>query len=295
MRDGRGCSRRPRRCPAWTSGSSVRERLGGAHPARRGVEQLARASGVAEPPRMSQSASHGVQRRASAPRARRGAAGRPGPARRGWPGCRRPGARPPCGTSGVFGATLARHGTRREIASMSATPKSSSASRAAASRCSTVLVEPPIATSSATAFSNAARVAIARGSTESSSLVVVAPGQVDDEPAGRLEERLAGGVGGQRRAVAGQRQADRLGQAVHRVGGEHARAGAAGRAGGALDLAELLVGDRVVGGGDHRVDQVELGVHDALDGDRLAGLHRAAGDEDGRDVQPQRGQQHARA
>ena len=29
-------------------------------------------------------------------------------------------------------------------------------------------------------------------------------------------------------------------------------------------------------------------------GDRLAGLHRAAGDEDGRDVEPQRGQQHAR-
>ena len=70
---------------------------------------------------------------------------------------------------GVFGATLARHGTRREMPSMSATSKSTSASRAAASRCSTVLVEPPMATSSATAFSNAARVAIARGSTESSS------------------------------------------------------------------------------------------------------------------------------
>jgi hypothetical protein len=70
---------------------------------------------------------------------------------------------------GVFGATLARHGTRREMASMSATPKSSPASRAAASRCSTVLVEPPMATSSATALSNAARVAIERGSTDASS------------------------------------------------------------------------------------------------------------------------------
>ena len=70
---------------------------------------------------------------------------------------------------GEFGATLARQGTRREIASMSATSKSSSASRAAASRCSTVLVEPPMATSRATAFSNAAREAIARGSTEASS------------------------------------------------------------------------------------------------------------------------------
>ena len=70
---------------------------------------------------------------------------------------------------GVFGATLARHGTRRETASMSATWKSSSASRAAASRWSTVFVEPPMATSSATAFSNASRLAIARGSTEASS------------------------------------------------------------------------------------------------------------------------------
>jgi hypothetical protein len=68
----------------------------------------------------------------------------------------------------LFGATLDRHGTRREIASMSATLKSSSASRAAASRCSTVLVEPPIATSSATAFSNAERLAMLRGRTDSS-------------------------------------------------------------------------------------------------------------------------------
>ncbi len=69
----------------------------------------------------------------------------------------------------VFGATLATQGTRREMASMSLTPKSSSASRAAASRCSTVLVDPPIATSSAMAFSNAGREAMALGSTEVSS------------------------------------------------------------------------------------------------------------------------------
>ncbi len=63
---------------------------------------------------------------------------------------------------GVLGRHLGQaRAPAREIASMSATLKSSSASRAAASRCSTVLVEPPIATSSATAFSNAARVAMA--------------------------------------------------------------------------------------------------------------------------------------
>ncbi len=50
-----------------------------------------------------------------------------------------------------------------------------------------------------------------------------------------LEQVAAGGVGGQRRAVAGQRQAERLGEAVHRVGGEHPRARAACRAGRALD------------------------------------------------------------
>ena len=52
---------------------------------------------------------------------------------------------------------------------MSAIVKSTSASWAAASRCSTVLVEPPIAMSSVIAFSNASRVAISRGSTDSSS------------------------------------------------------------------------------------------------------------------------------
>jgi hypothetical protein len=70
---------------------------------------------------------------------------------------------------GEFGATLDRHGTRREIASMSATLKSISASRAAASKCRIVLVEPPMATSSAIAFSKASRVAMLRGRAESSS------------------------------------------------------------------------------------------------------------------------------
>ncbi len=54
---------------------------------------------------------------------------------------------------------------------------------------------------------------------------------------------------------------------------------------------DVLVGDPVVGGGDHGVDQVErlrlAGEHD------LAGLHRPAGDEDGRDVEAQRRHQHA--
>ena len=68
----------------------------------------------------------------------------------------------------VAGATLHRHGTRREISSISLSPKSTSASRAAARMCRIVLVEPPIATSSAIAFSKASLVAIERGSTDSS-------------------------------------------------------------------------------------------------------------------------------
>ena len=69
----------------------------------------------------------------------------------------------------LLGATLATHGTRRETWSMSLSPKPTPASCAAASRCRTVLVEPPIATSRAIALPNAAGVAIARGSTDSSS------------------------------------------------------------------------------------------------------------------------------
>jgi len=71
--------------------------------------------------------------------------------------------------AGWFGATLDRHGTRREMSSMSASVKSTSASWAAARMCRTVLVEPPIATSSVIAFANAAFVAIERGAAESSS------------------------------------------------------------------------------------------------------------------------------
>src|SRR5699024_6346468 len=80
----------------------------------------------------------------------------------------------------------------------------------------------------------------------------------------------------------------------HRVGGEHARAGTAGGAGVLLHLVELLLGDALIGGGDHRVDEVELldlgrgAVHDS----DLAGLHGATGDEHGGDVEAHRGQQH---
>ena len=89
-------------------------------------------------------------------------------------------------------------------------------------------------------------------------LLVVACGQLDDRTARVLVERLAGGVRGEHRAVAGEGEADGLGEAVHRVGGEHAGAGAAGGAGALLDPEHVLVGDVFVDGVGDGVDQVEL-------------------------------------
>ena len=66
-------------------------------------------------------------------------------------------------TLGAEGATLQRLGTRRERRSMSAMVKGTSASCAAARRCSTVLVDPPMEMSSVMAFSKASKVAMPRG------------------------------------------------------------------------------------------------------------------------------------
>ena len=122
-------------------------------------------------------------------------------------------------------------------------------------------------------------------------LLVPAAREVDDEMAGLDEQALAIGMGRQSGAIAGQSEAERLGEAVHRIGGEHARAGPAGRAGRALDGRDVAVAHLVVAGGDHGVDEIErMGLAREHD---LAGLHRPAGDEDGGDVEPQRGHQHA--
>ena len=67
------------------------------------------------------------------------------------------------------GDALQMHGTVWLMRSMSSSVKSTSALCAIARMCSTVFVEPPIATSIVIAFSNACLVAIERGSTDSSS------------------------------------------------------------------------------------------------------------------------------
>ena len=114
-----------------------------------------------------------------------------------------------------------------------------------------------------------------------------------EEPSGRaLRELVALGGGGEDGAVAGQREADRLAEAVHRVGGEHAAAGPAGRTRLPLELEEPLVGDLTRSALAHALedgDQVE----------RLAGagvaprFHRSAGDEDRRDVGARGAHEHA--
>ena len=122
-------------------------------------------------------------------------------------------------------------------------------------------------------------------------LLVPAPREIDDEMPGLDEQAPPVGVRRHHRAVAGQRQAQRLGETVHRIGGEHARAGAAGRAGGALDHRDVGVGDFGIGRGDHGVDEIDA----ARSGRELdlAGLHRSAGDEHRRDVETHRRHQHA--
>lgn len=122
-------------------------------------------------------------------------------------------------------------------------------------------------------------------------LLVITAGKIDDEVTGLDEQSLAIRMGGKRRAVTGQRQAQRLGQTVHRIGGEHAGTGTAGRAGRSLDNLDVLVRNLVIGGSHHGVDQIER------DGfamqDNLARFHRTTGHEDGGDVEAHGSIQHS--
>src|SRR5690606_15419807 len=73
-------------------------------------------------------------------------------------------------------------------------------------------------------------------------------------------------------------------------GGKHAGAGTAGRAGGTFDRLNVRVRDTVVGGGNHRVHQIERLF--LATKDNLAGFHRTTGDEDRRDVEAHGCHQH---
>ena len=122
-------------------------------------------------------------------------------------------------------------------------------------------------------------------------LLVVSAREVDDEMSGFDEQTPAVGVRRNHRAVPGKRKPERLCQAVHRICSEHARTGAACRAGGALDHRDVGVAHLLVRRRHHRVDEVDL-ASSCREFD-LAGLHRAARNEYCGDVEPQRGHQHA--
>ena len=134
------------------------------------------------------------------------------------------------------GLTSARCGVRSPIRLKSSRVSSTRASCAMASRCSTALVDPPSAITTAIAFSNASLVRIWRAVMPASSRRRTASPLRTAKPSRR---RSTAGGGGR----AGQGHAQRLGRGGHRVGGVHAGAGAFGGAGVPLDVVQLGPGD----------------------------------------------------
>ncbi len=121
-------------------------------------------------------------------------------------------------------------------------------------------------------------------------LFVIAFGQAYNSPPRFFKEPFAVSVGGEHGAVARQAQTERFGQTVHRVCGEHTRAGATGGAGAAFVFGDGFIGRGRVGGDDHRVDQIEA----VLGQFSLPRFHRAAGDEYHRNVDSHGREQHPR-
>ena len=117
---------------------------------------------------------------------------------------------------------------------------------------------------------------------------IIAEGIADNQRCSLAEELRTIGVRGHDGAVARQREADGLRQAVHRIGREHSGAAAAARAGSRLNARHCRIVERHIGRLDHGVDQVETGVS------HYAGFHRTARHKDRGNIQPHGGHQHAR-
>ena len=174
-------------------------------------------------------------------------------------------------------------GTRAPTRLKSSSSSSTRASLAIASRCSTAFVEPPSAMTTAMAFSNASLVRIWRGRMPSSSWCITARARL-------VREVVAPAVDGCGRRTPGQAHPEGLGRRRHRVGGEHARARALGRARPPLDLAELVLADRARRARPDRLEHAD-------DVERLvvaaAREDRTAVQEDRREVEPGGGHEHA--
>src|SRR5690554_2309301 len=118
-------------------------------------------------------------------------------------------------------------------------------------------------------------------------VLVIAVGQFYNLVGGVFEELSTVHVGGYNGAVARQGQSQRLVEAVHGVGGKHARAGAAGGTGILFHGQHVGVADAVVGSHHHRVDQIQgLAVV-------LARFHRSTRYKNHGDVQAHGGHKHA--
>ena len=111
----------------------------------------------------------------------------------------------------------------------------------------------------------------------------VLPKQFHNLHTGVLGQDDAGGVDGGNRAVARQAHAQHLGQAVHRVGGVHTGAAAAGGAGLLLILQQLLFVNLAALVSAHGL---EHGGQAGLVALHPAGHHRAARNKDGGQVEP---------
>src|SRR5690554_1914530 len=118
-------------------------------------------------------------------------------------------------------------------------------------------------------------------------VLVIAVGQFYNLVGGVFEELSTVHVGGYNGAVARQGQSQSLVEAVHGVGGKHARAGAAGGTGILFHGQHVGVADAVVGGHHHRVDQIQgiAGV--------LARSHGATRDKAHENIHALRGHEHA--
>ncbi len=112
-----------------------------------------------------------------------------------------------------------------------------------------------------------------------------------DLHAGLLGHADALGIDRGNGAVAGKRDAQGLGEALDGISGEHARAAAAGGAGGVLEVIHLLLGH---GAGGDLACGIEQGIQVGLASvPVVAGEHRAARDHDGGDVDAAGRDEHA--
>ena len=115
--------------------------------------------------------------------------------------------------------------------------------------------------------------------------------EIHDLHTGFFRKTQSGGINGGDGAVAGKGHAEDFGEAVHGIGGKHARAGTAGRAGFVFQVFKL--NRRDFAGTELAYRFADVGVRD-LAAFEVSGEHGAAAHDDRRNVEARRGHQKAR-